>query len=454
MGDVEQLRQERTQIFHDVFDNKIPKRVPINVNLTLEVVAGYAGVDGKEAAWHPEILMQAADELCQKVPSDICVFGGTIRMPDSYQALESNNFKMNKSGLMQHPNTVGLLPEEYDDFIENPIDCLIEKILPRNYSALDIAKDPVRAMFALNQGMTARNQFMMKNGAIIGALTQKYGYYAADPAAKAMCYAPLDILTDNMRSLSGMCMDLRRKRDKIAAAVEAVYPLNYMVGIPKKISNYGQVFFPLHLATYMKEKDFEKLWWEPFLRQANDYASLGLHMNAFCEHDWMRYLDYLYEMPTDTYLTFEMGDAKLVKEKLGKKHILAGLFPLGMLRTATKQECIDYTKEFLDIMMPDGKFIFQFDKGALTYNDINLENLIAVCETVRDYGVYTNAGETAGMQFNKEDYTHSEVAPIQSKYYRTWKQYQQLNPETPESAREIVMNLENDIIKYLYFLCE
>ena len=168
----------------------------------------------------------------------------------------------------------------------------------------------------------------------------------------------------------------------------------------------------------------------------------------------MRYLDYLYEMPTDTYLTFEMGDAKLVKEKLGKKHILAGLFPLGMLRTATKQECIDYTKEFLDIMMPDGKFIFQFDKGALTYNDINLENLIAVCETVRDYGVYKNAGETAGMQFNKEDYTHSEVAPLQSKYYRTWEQYRELNPETPESAREVVMNLENDIIKYLYFLCE
>ena len=58
------------------------------------------------------------------------------------------------------------------------------------------------------------------------------------------------------------------------------------------------------------------------------------------------------------------------------------------------------------------------------------------------------------MQFNKDDYTHSEVAPIQSKYYRTWEQYQELNPETPESAREIVMNLENDIIKYLYFLCE
>ena len=122
MKNTEELRAERNQIFHDVFDNKIPKRVPIKVNLGLEVIAGYAGIDGKEAIWHPELLEKAADELCRLVPSDVCMYGGTIRMPIAYQALDSNNFKMNKAGLMQHPNTVGLLPEEYDEFIKNPYD--------------------------------------------------------------------------------------------------------------------------------------------------------------------------------------------------------------------------------------------------------------------------------------------------------------------------------------------
>jgi hypothetical protein len=37
MSDVKQLRQERIQIFHDVIDNKIPRRVPINISLTVNV---------------------------------------------------------------------------------------------------------------------------------------------------------------------------------------------------------------------------------------------------------------------------------------------------------------------------------------------------------------------------------------------------------------------------------
>lgn len=454
MNNTEELRAERNQIFHDVFDNKIPKRVPIKVNLGLEVIAGYAGIDGKEAIWHPELLEKAADELCSMVPSDVCMYGGTIRMPIAYQALDSNNFKMNRAGLMQHPNTVGLLPEEYDEFIENPYDCIIEKVLPRNYSGLDFKNNPGRSMMALYQGLASKDRFMMKNGAMMGKLIQKYGLYGMSPVFTSMCYAPLDILTDNMRSLSDMCMDIRRRPDKVLDAVNAVYALNYKAGLPKQISNYGHVFFPLHLATYMKEKDFVKLWWEPFLRQATDYASLGLHINAFCEHDWMRYLDYLYELPTDTYLSFEMGDAKLVKEKLGNKHIISGLFPLALLRIGTKQECIDQVKEFLDIMMPGGKFIFGFDKGALTYNDINLENLIAVCETVRDYGVYQNPGGQAGLQFHKEDYVHSELPPFESKYYRSWEQYLEMNPYTPESAKETVMDLEDEILRYVYLLCE
>ena len=37
--EVKKLKEERTQIFHDVYDNKVPKRVPINVSLSLNVIA-------------------------------------------------------------------------------------------------------------------------------------------------------------------------------------------------------------------------------------------------------------------------------------------------------------------------------------------------------------------------------------------------------------------------------
>jgi hypothetical protein len=184
-----------------------------------------------------------------------------------------------------------------------------------------------------------------------------------------------------------------------------------------------------------------------------DYASLGLHSYGFCEHDWMRYLDHLLELPTDTQLQFEQGDPKIIKEKLGKKYILTGLFPLSTMRTCTKQQCIDKTKEFLDIMMPGGKFIFSFDKSALTIEDIDLDKLTAICQTVRDYGVYDNPGDQAGEEFHKEDYKHSEIPEFKSKYYRTFDDYVKEFPNTPESARADVMNLENLMVKFIYGIC-
>lgn len=449
--EVKKKKEERTQIFHDVYDNKVPQRVPVNVSLSLNVIAEYAGIHGKEALWHPEKLEQAADELCRTIYTDICIYGNQILLPAKYQTLGANNMKVSNTGFMQHPNHVGFYPEDYDAFIENPYDCIVERVLPRNFNELAA---PGRNLFAIANAVKASNAVSAAQMSVIRSLNDKYGYYTAEPGTGTGAYAPLDILTDTLRSLSGMSMDIRRMPDKVKAAVEAVYPLNYKVGLPQRISNYGSAFFPLHLATFMKEKDFVPLFWEPWLRQVTDYASLGYHSRAFCEHDWMRYLDYLTQLPVDTILQFEQGDPKVIKEKLGRRLILTGLFPLSTLRMCSRQECIDKTKEFLDIMMPHGKFIFGFDKTPLTLADVNLDNLAAVCETVRDYGVYSNAGEVAGEQFHKEDYVHSELPPFQSKYYKTWEQYLAENPNTPESAKDMVMRLEDEMVKFVYGCCQ
>ena len=452
MSDIKKLQQERTQLFHDVYDNKIPKRVPINVTLPQNVIAEYAGIDIKEANWNPELVEKAAEELCGMIPSDTRVYAMQLLLPAKYQALGANNMEVSSTGTMQHPNHIGMYPEDYDALIEDPYACIIERVLPRNYRSLDFKDNPARAMGAIYQAAQGSNAIIAKCMAMGRRLNDKFGFRTADP--RVGCYAPLDILSDNLRSLSGMCMDIRRIPDKVKAAVEAIYPLNYKVGLPKVITDYTTVFFPLHMATFINEKAFESLWWEPWFRQVNDYASLGVNSHAFCEHNWMRYLDYLMELPVNTRLQFEQGDPKIIKEKLGKRFILTGLFPLSTLRTCTKQECINKTREYLDIMMPGGKFIFSFDKSPLSLGDVNIENLIAVCETVRDYGVYSNPGEKAGYEFRKEDYKHSDVPEFKSKYYRTWEEYKAEFPYTPESAKAQVMAQEDMLLKYVYSLCQ
>ncbi len=63
MKDVQNMREERTQIYRDVYDNKIPKRVPIDVSLSLTVVADYGNIDRKAAYWDPTLLQEAAEKL-------------------------------------------------------------------------------------------------------------------------------------------------------------------------------------------------------------------------------------------------------------------------------------------------------------------------------------------------------------------------------------------------------
>jgi len=452
MTDVKALQQERISIFHDVYDNKIPKRVPVSINLPFEIIAQYGGLDLSEAQWNPSLIEEAADKICQAVYSDTCVFSGSFRFPSFYQLLKSQSFQMASNGFIQHPEVVGMLPEDYDYLIENPYDCLLERVIPRQYKAFNPNGDPINTVISFTKSILAFNNDMQQCGMIMAKLNEKYGYYPGGLLSGGFTEAPFDFLADQLRSFKGISMDIRRMPEKVKEACDALYPIVLKKGMPSVISNYVTVFLPLHMAPFMREKDFAELWWPSFKRLLDEYASMGIHCTIFCEHDWTRYLDYLYELPTDTILWFEYGDPKIIKEKLGKKHIITGLYPIMNLKTKTKEECVDEAKRYIDILAPGGKYVFGFDKNPLLLDDINMENLCAVAETVRDYAVYSNPGETAGMAFNKEDYKAEPSRKLESKYYKTWEEYKALNPEVSDFGASKLQGLEETVFQYLMYL--
>jgi len=102
----------------------------------------------------------------------------------------------------------------------------------------------------------------------------------------------------------------------------------------------------------------------------------------------MRYIDYLAELPEGTIMLFEYGDPKLVKEKLGKKHIISGFYPVSLLKTGTKQQCIDKAKELIDVLAPGGGYYFGFDKVIITLDSANVENTKAVLDYVAENANY------------------------------------------------------------------
>lgn len=181
---------------------------------------------------------------------------------------------------------------------------------------------------------------------------------------------------------------MRRRPEKVEAACNALLPVAIKAGSGPNANRYVRTFIPLHMAPYMREKDFKRFYWPTFKAYVEALDARGIGANLFVEHDWMRYLDYLNELPPLTHMSFEFGDPKLIAEKVGKRHVISGLYPLTLLKTGTKQQCIDKAKELIDILAPGGQYIFALDKNLLKARDINPENLKAILNFVKEYGKY------------------------------------------------------------------
>ncbi|MCB8816052.1 uroporphyrinogen decarboxylase/cobalamine-independent methonine synthase family protein [Desulfosporosinus shakirovi] len=384
MTDAAARTNERNQIFRDLFSGKTPKRVPISNPATQDFAIQHAGLDLAECQWDLTKLEPVYDKFCQDFYTDTYP-GGSIRIPSHYQILGSTPIVMSSSGFMQHPDVVGMLAEEYDQFIASPYDCIVETILPRLYTGFN--GEPGKVAMTLAKAMRAQSDDLAHLGAIRAKMNAKYGFAGM---IGALTEAPFDFMADFLRSFKGISGDVRRYPDKVAAACEAVLPLMIKKGTLPNPSMLGYTFIPLHMAPYLRDKDFATLYWPTFKKLVETLASMGQNVQLFVEQDWMRYLDYLYELPENTIMRFEYGDAKVIKEKLGQKHIISGLYPVTLLQTGTKQQCVDKAKELLDILAPGGRYWWQADKSIIHLEASGpvVENLKAVLDYVHENGTY------------------------------------------------------------------
>ena len=185
-----------------------------------------------------------------------------------------------------------------------------------------------------------------------------------------------------------MMMAIRRVPDKVEAACEAILPLMIKAGAKGTPEKAGGCMIPLHMAPYMKEKDFERFYWPTFKKLVEELVKTNTNVSIFLEHDFTRFLDYIRELPAGCQLMAEFGDPKVFKEKLGDKFILTGFYPLAMLKTGTLDEIQDKAKEIIDILAPGGRYIFSLDKSILRVSDVEIDKYQALLRFVKEYAVY------------------------------------------------------------------
>ncbi|MDR3160895.1 MAG: hypothetical protein LBU28_04700 [Spirochaetaceae bacterium] len=372
------LYEDHLKIREDLLAGRIPKRLFIRLTFTLEAACGLAGLDLCRAHYDPEIKNKAMRSICETFYSDTFPIEN-VRFPAVYQTLGAKNWVMSSNGMMQHPEITSFTPDDYESFIENPYAVILEKVLPKICKALE--GDKFHAALAFAKAYNLFLQTAGQEGASIAEISKEFGYVPGWFVG-GFCEAPFDFIADQLRGFKGINIDVRRCPDLLERVVNAALPLMLKLAIPRKVPLNHIVFIPLHLAPYLRPKDFERLYWPSFEKLVSTCADTGIRSFLFAEVDWTPYVSFLEKLPKGTIIQFERGDYKKIKETFGNKHVFGGFFDPTMTLTHSKEECIDWVKRMLDVCAPGGGFYFGFDRHVLDIKSIDVKKLQAVCDYV------------------------------------------------------------------------
>jgi hypothetical protein len=198
-------------------------------------------------------------------------------------------------------------------------------------------------------------------------------------------------MSDSMRGMRGIFLDLRRCPEKLLAAEEKVIDIQLNDCIANcRAMNMTGVMLPLHRGSdgFISIPVFEKFYWPQLKKLLLGLIDAGLTPTIFWEGCWDQRLQYLAELPKGkTIGLFQSSDIFKVKQVLGDTMCISGGMKVSMLGGgATAEEVRSYTKRLCLEVGKGGGFIMSTDIGSL---ESCIPELIEVwVDATREFGRY------------------------------------------------------------------
>ncbi len=299
--------------------------------------------------------------------------------------------------------------EEYPEMLGDFTGFMLRKYIPRAYPNLKgLSGVAFRPAVVLNTGLLAglNNPDVMQTYQVLGEIAQedakaamatgKYLQQITDlglpPNVTGISEAPYDILGDYYRGTMGIFEDLTdedmqpyMEQACDMFADQQIEALSYLRDAPMPVK---RVFFPLHKAMdgFMNEEQYERLYWKPLKKIVMKLIEWGVTPLLYTEGPYNSRLEQLTDVPKGKVIYhFEDVDMKEAKRILGGTACITGNLPIAMMEFGKKEEVIEETKRLLDVCMPGGSYMFDFN-GCL--ENCKEENLDAMFETLEKYGNY------------------------------------------------------------------
>jgi uroporphyrinogen-III decarboxylase len=208
--------------------------------------------------------------------------------------------------------------------------------------------------------------------------------------AGSLIEAPFDFLSDTLRGMRGIMLDILRQPEKVLAAEETVLRIEVEHAVTfAKATGLTAVNIPLHRGSdgFMSLAQFERLYWPQLKTMLLALVDNGLTPVVLFEGSWNQRLDYLRDLPAGKIVGwFQKSDIFKVKETLGQTMCIMGGMPNSLLTGGSVPEVRTRTRELCEVVGKDGGFIMS--TAVAEMEGSKLELVRAWVDATREFGVY------------------------------------------------------------------
>ncbi len=402
----EQLYQERLTRYVTALRNEKPDKIPIRP-FVAEFTAKYAGMTCQQVCHDYNFAFEAAVKCAKEFDWDAVVANMVYVWTGLAQAAGLRYYGIPGIGI---PHTVGfnyveppeeqafMREDEYDALIDDPTAFLYNVWLPR--VSTEVARIGQPATYRNNVALVKSSMAMLMYFYAFGPQIARLRTECGMPSAIAGIFkAPFDIIGDKLRGFVGLTMDMHRQPDKVLKACEALAPHLTHVGLTSAdAAKQVPIGFWMHrgCVPFINPKQFASHYWPTLKPCIEEFWKHGHQTMFYAEGKWDFHLDDFATLPERSILYHvDKGDIFLAHQKLHHKFALSGGIPNALLSYGTPDEVRAHAKKVIDGVAKDGGYIM--DASAIMQDDTSIENLRALTDFTREYGVYSGQASAASL---------------------------------------------------------
>jgi hypothetical protein len=387
--------------------NGRPDRVPIRP-FAAEVTAKYAGFSCQQVTHDYRMAFEAVLRCCRDfdwdaaVPNMVYVWTGlTQAIGLRYYGVPGIDVGPDMTFQYREPaeDQAFMKREEYDELIDDPTRFLYETWLPRVNGEVAAKDCPVtyRNNLSFVKGGMAMLDYFHAFGPQIERMRAECGTVSA---ICGMLKAPLDILGDKLRGYLALAFDLMEIPEKVHEACAALMPhLGYLA--LTGADPQGRIPIPIWMhrgcTPFISKRHFQSIYWPTLKPIIEALWAQGNQTLLYAEGKWDAHLQDFAELPAGSVIFhIDRSDPATAHRVLGRKFCLSGGVPNTLLAFGSPEEVTAHCRRLIESIGAEGGYIM--DASAIIQNDAAIENLKAMTDATRDFGVYRSPSASAGSQ--------------------------------------------------------